>query len=457
MYLHELRIRHLRLIRDLRLSFLDDKKKPRKWTVVIGENGTAKTSILQAIALCAAGSRQVNRLVGKLAALLRDRRATDRGLEVEAEFRIASTDQALSLFAEPTNLLSQVTMNLGESDLGGVAWTGPNKPGGNALADDPLVRARSENQRGWFVAAYGVARALPEPVGEKPPLNQPSLERLETLFRPGVGLTALGFANYFDSDQRHGFVKLLKTALKAHASLVPSVKDVELRGRGGVRTAGDLMERDRFEQAIGRFRQKVPAIALSHGYQSTIAWIADLIGHALLDNPEIRSLDEVRGLVLIDEIDLYLHPSWQQGLVDALRQTFPNVQFVVTTHSPVLLASVRPEEIVRLGHDQTTGDIVRMVHDPETGQLRPYANGAVPDLRGEPDPRRLTGTEIFRDWFGLLHLTLNPLGEKLKQYRWLAADPTRSDKLDQEMRRLKQDLEAAGIRSLDKPVERRSG
>ncbi|MBM4062314.1 MAG: AAA family ATPase, partial [Planctomycetes bacterium] len=225
----------------------------------------------------------------------------------------------------------------------------------------------------------------------------------------------------------------------------------------GVRTAGDLMERDRFLQAIHKFKQKVPAIALSHGYQSTIAWIADLIGHALLDNPEIASLDDVRGLVLIDEIDLYLHPSWQQGLVDALRITFPNVQFVVTTHSPVLLASVRPEEIVRLGHDEASGDIVRMVHDPETGKLRQHANGTAPDLRAEPDPRRLTGTEIFRDWFGLSHITLNPMGDRLKQYRWLAADPTRTKELDQEMRRLRKQLEDAGFRGLGEPVERQTG
>jgi len=452
-YLHELRIHHLRLIRDLRLSFLDENKKPRMWTVVIGENGTAKTSILQAIAMCAAGSRQVNRLVGKLAALLRDRRS-DEPLCVEADFRIA---QATSLFSKPTSIRSRVSMTAGESDLGGIARALTDKPNGSAPQEDPLVRARSENLHGWFVAAYGVARALPEPIGEKPPLSQPSLERLETLFHPGVGLTAIGFANYFDCEQRRQFVSLLKTALKTHASLVPSLKDVELRGRGGVRTAGDLMERDRFLQAIHKFKQKVPAIALSHGYQSTIAWIADLIGHALLDNPEIASLDDVRGLVLIDEIDLYLHPSWQQGLVDALRITFPNVQFVVTTHSPVLLASVRPEEIVRLGHDEASGDIVRMVHDPETGKLRQHANGTAPDLRAEPDPRRLTGTEIFRDWFGLSHITLNPLGERLKQYRWLAADPTRTKELDQEMRRLRKQLEDAGFRGLGEPVERQTG
>lgn len=54
----------------------------------------------------------------------------------------------------------------------------------------------------------------------------------------------------------------------------------------------------------------------------------------LLDNPL-----EGRGLVLIDEIELHLHPKWQQGVIPNLRSTFPNIQFIITTHSPVVLST----------------------------------------------------------------------------------------------------------------------
>ena len=105
------------------------------------------------------------------------------------------------------------------------------------------------------------------------------------------------------------------------------------------------------------------AVALSHGYQSTIAWIADLIGHVMLEASEPIAAAQIEGVVLVDEIDLYLHPTWQATLIGALRRIFPKVQFVVTTHSPVLLASLSPEEIVVVDHNPETGNVERFVHD----------------------------------------------------------------------------------------------
>ena len=54
------------------------------------------------------------------------------------------------------------------------------------------------------------------------------------------------------------------------------------------------------------------------------------------------------GIVLIDELDLHLHPAWQKTIVQALKNTFPNVQFIVTTHAPLILSTLRPENILAL-------------------------------------------------------------------------------------------------------------
>src|SRR5690606_2430475 len=126
------------------------------------------------------------------------------------------------------------------------------------------------------------------------------------------------------------------------------------KGRGGVSQASSLIDRERFQLKIGRHNYKLPAVALSHGYQSTLAWIADLIGHVMWEADDAIEAADIEGLVLIDEIDLYLHPQWQAGLITALRRTFPKVQFVATTHSPVVLSSLQPEEIVVLGHNPET-------------------------------------------------------------------------------------------------------
>ncbi len=93
----------------------------------------------------------------------------------------------------------------------------------------------------------------------------------------------------------------------------------------------------------------LPATALSHGYQAMIAWIADLLGHAFLEfGPDITP-EEMAGIVLIDEIDLHLPPTWQRRIVPILKRVFPKMQFVVTTHSPLVLTGFEPHEIIRLG------------------------------------------------------------------------------------------------------------
>lgn len=85
--------------------------------------------------------------------------------------------------------------------------------------------------------------------------------------------------------------------------------------------------------------QKVPTISLSDGYRSILALAGDLIWRLIQAFPE--SSDPLReyGVVLIDELDIHLHPMWQRQVAQVLRETFPNLQFFVATHSP-LVASV---------------------------------------------------------------------------------------------------------------------
>ncbi len=161
----------------------------------------------------------------------------------------------------------------------------------------------------------------------------------------------------------------------------------------------------------------------------------------------------MQGVVLVDEIDLYLHPVWQATLIPALRRTFPLMQFIVTTHSPVVLSGVAPHEVVRVASYGDEGDVVEVVHHPETGELVPATT-----LRGDgirPDPRMMTGTELYREHFGLPDPTPNPLGDELRRYTTLANDPFRTEKEQQEMLRLRGVLAEGDIKDLPKPERRR--
>ena len=86
---------------------------------------------------------------------------------------------------------------------------------------------------------------------------------------------------------------------------------------------------------------------LSEGYRNMVALIADIGWRASVLNPQHGTEAHLRsdGIVLIDEIDLHLHPKWQRRVVCDLRRTFPKIQFIVTTHSPQIVASVSRKQI----------------------------------------------------------------------------------------------------------------
>jgi predicted ATP-binding protein involved in virulence len=103
--------------------------------------------------------------------------------------------------------------------------------------------------------------------------------------------------------------------------------------------------------------QHVPFSLLSDGYRNLVALVADIAWRASVLNPELgaRAPKLAEGVVLIDEIDLHLHPKWQRRVMGDLRRAFPKLQIIVTTHSPQVIASVEPESVRILRADGTVG------------------------------------------------------------------------------------------------------
>lgn len=95
--------------------------------------------------------------------------------------------------------------------------------------------------------------------------------------------------------------------------------------------------------------------SMSDGYRGTLSLFADIAYRMATLNPALGSnVLETPGVVMIDEIDLHLHPRWQARILEDLARIFPNVQFIVTTHSPVVVASVPRGNIRILGEDAAT-------------------------------------------------------------------------------------------------------
>lgn len=99
---------------------------------------------------------------------------------------------------------------------------------------------------------------------------------------------------------------------------------------------------------------------LSSGYKSCIYIILGIIKEIEYRNSNNPiNVNNFDGIVAIDEIDLHLHPTWQAGLVEALKTIFPHVQFILTTHSPSILQILEKDEIIALGHDDNNNIYVK--------------------------------------------------------------------------------------------------
>ena len=119
---------------------------------------------------------------------------------------------------------------------------------------------------------------------------------------------------------------------------------------------------------------RIPINQLSDGYKSTISLVADIAYRMAVLNPQLlgKICTETDGIVLIDEVDLHLHPTWQQRILEDLTAIFPKVQFIVSTHAPAVISTAKSENIILLDngegyepsgevHGKDTNTIIRSI------------------------------------------------------------------------------------------------
>ena len=95
-----------------------------------------------------------------------------------------------------------------------------------------------------------------------------------------------------------------------------------------------------------------PITILSSGYQSLLWMVMDFAFRIALLNPELEDSKKATGIVLIDEVDMHLHPKWQWNILNALIKTFPQIQFIVATHSPIIIASCKKATLINVNCSQ---------------------------------------------------------------------------------------------------------
>lgn len=133
---------------------------------------------------------------------------------------------------------------------------------------------------------------------------------------------------------------------------------------------------------------------LSDGYRTYLSWLGDLLKQLVDVTPQGGNLVETAGVVLLDEVDLHLHPSWQRRILGRLSSTFPKLQFIVTSHSPILAASVPRENVLMVDRSAEGPAVVtwpskdyygRSVDEVLTGDLFGLSSTLTPELEARAE------------------------------------------------------------------------
>ncbi|WP_264989681.1 AAA family ATPase [Lysinibacillus piscis] len=142
-----------------------------------------------------------------------------------------------------------------------------------------------------------------------------------------------------------------------------------------------IMRKGKMRMVISKHGQRLEINQLSDGEKCTLAMIGDLARRLALANPHLANPLNGEGIVLIDEIELHLHPSWQREIIKKLENVFPNIQFIISTHSPQVLGEIKNANIYVINDVLNTNEFSVNAIDTTFGKdsnliLEEYMNAA---------------------------------------------------------------------------------
>ena len=340
-------------VQELRL--VDSNGRPARWTLLVGENGVGKTTLLQ----CLAWMRPLpyfppgkDKQSGiqpwlydqnpyRMADLLREGvgRTTLRAELVEAP------DLASCRSSTP-RVRTGMQLDAKYSDVG--YWE---------LADARRIEDESATTVEPFVITYAANRYMgrrnADMLSDSEPVDLLQTDRTELVDAAHV-LSKLDYSTLKDNVKSGARLKRMKQALAKILPFIESPGDIEILDPEN--RLGSL----RFRTPTGM----VPLSGLGLGYRTVTAWIVDLAWRLVERYPESENPLEEPAVVLIDEIDLHLHPRWQRTIMKQLSDQFTNVQFVASTHSPLMITSMRDVNVAVLRQTEAADHVV-IENDPE--------------------------------------------------------------------------------------------
>lgn len=354
--------------RQVDISFARPDGTYAGWTVVAGRNGAGKSSFLKAIALSISGITAARSLQESFQGWIR---SGERHATVATQLSFESCDKFERTGRIPaSNFWTGLQWEGEEGQEPVLTEYQLNKK----MKQTPDRGPWTEDPKGWFVVGYGPFRRLTGHASDAQRLmvGPSHVPRLVSLFREDASLV--------EAAQWLKDVYLRRLETKPGADILEK-NTIALLNDGmlpdGVRI--DNVDSDGLWVRKGNAR--LPLRDLSDGYRTSIALVLDIIRHMhkVYGNVQLHEVERededgakskiytipYPGVVLIDEIDVHLHVSWQQRIGYWLKERFPNVQFIVSSHSPFVCQAADPGGLIRLpapGEDVSAGVVHPSLH-----------------------------------------------------------------------------------------------
>lgn len=334
MVIEKLHLRDFRGIHNLELDLQG------KSAVLFGINGVGKSSVLAAVNLLYANI--INRLV---------RQRFKQGIKMEdsdikfgkasayigAEFRFGKENDTYNCFR--SLFRNGNTRSLSTNpDLLIDHYRALYLPEDTVDSDNNLIQGSREGNIPIFVN-YGVNRlVLKTPLRIRRKEDYGQFAAFEKAIENQIAFSGL-FEWFLEQelfetqqqkvDRSYEDVSL-KSVKKAMLAMLDGYEDVHITARP-------------YSMKVYKEKEILDILQLSDGEKCTLALFGDLARRLAIANPGLKNPLEGVGVVLIDEIELHMHASWQRKVIKVLRETFPNIQFLITTHSAQVVGEIGPD------------------------------------------------------------------------------------------------------------------
>lgn len=348
-YLNKLYLKNVRCFKgNHEINLNDGNNNPIQWTVILGNNNVGKTTVLRAISLFEFFHRKetqkFNNDIRSFSLFQKYVSIDENLLFIGSELLLRKANELIPLKETPfiygvADFWPEKYRAQWESL--NIAWL--ENLNLTYINNGVLVNSDFVEELNLFkLFGYGTSRMMVDSQSPTEDSTQGLFDNKTLLLNVEEWLKELHFASISKiegAEKRYNQVKDILCK-----GLLPDVKDIRIQ------TIPDKSSYETFPEFLTS-NDWVRMEDLGYGYQATLAWVADLAKRMFDTFPDLPNPLHGSSLVLVDEIDLHLHPEWQRKIIKYLSDLFPNVQFIVTAHSPLIIQSADNVNLIMLEKD----------------------------------------------------------------------------------------------------------